>query len=258
MSDQFISGINFGCVNYINAFPFSLYLQKQSQIRLTLSSPDCLLRMLLNKEIDIALTSAAAALHYPLTYHSSFGISANQQVLSVNLYAQPSFFTKPSRVAVPRESTSSLALLQTLSHHVWNQKHQFVSFPMQTIPKLSHTQYDALLLIGDTALRHLDIPYFTRYDLAYEWYTWTKLPFVFATLLTVHSNQKSYEKLFSALEEAIKNADRSVILEAARQQTNLPISLLKDYYSLLHYRLTAEDHESLHLFKHYYSHVQKA
>lgn len=131
---------------------------------------------------------------------------------------------------------------------------------MHTIPKLPHTHYDALLLIGDTALHHLEIPYFTRYDLASEWYAWTKLPFVFATLLTLPTNQQSYEHLFLSLEEAIthfENGEHSAVLAAAHQRTNLPYSLLNEYYSLIRYRLTPEDQESLLLFKHYYSYVQQ-
>lgn len=259
MSNQLVNCLNFGCVNYINALPLSLYLQEQSNVRVILSSPDHLLQMLLKKEVDIALTSTVGAWHLPLTCHPLFGISARHRVLSVNLYAKPTFFTQPSCVAVPQESTSSVALLKTLSHYVWKQNHHFISYPMHTIPQLPHTHYDALLLIGDIALRHLELPYFACYDLAHEWYKWTQLPFVFATLLTTQSNQKSYEHLFSSLKTAIthfENEGRIDVLKYAHQRTNLSYALLNEYYSLLHYRLTEEDQESLYLFKHYYSHVQ--
>lgn len=258
MSDQLLGCLNFGCVHFINAFPFSIYLQNHPQIHLTLHSPDRLLQMLLTKKIDIALTSSVGALHHPLIHLPSFGIAARHRILSVNLYAQPSFFTRPSRVAVPQESTSSTALLRMLCHYVWKQNPLFIPVPMHTIPCLSHEHYDALLLIGDTALQHLVIPHFTRYDLAHEWHAWTQLPFVFATLLTLPSTHQSYDILFVALEEALSNFEhhKTSVLETAHQTTQLPYEILQEYYSLLHYRLTEEDQESLYLFKHYYSHVQ--
>lgn len=91
MSNQLLGCLNFGCVHFINAFPFSIYLQNHPQIHLTLHSPDRLLQMLLTKKINIALTSSVGALHYPLVHHPSFGIAARHRILSVNLYAQPSF-----------------------------------------------------------------------------------------------------------------------------------------------------------------------
>lgn len=262
MSYQFAHRLTFGCVQYINALPFSLFMIGQSSVLTTLAAPSQLLDMLVQQSVDLALTSSIGSWHPAHTRHSFLGIAAHRHVHSVNLYATPHFFSRPSRVAVSQDSKSSSMLLRILSRHVWQQsRHQYIPVPAQNIPFLSAQDYDALLLIGDLALKHPNISSFHRYDLASEWYQWKQLPFVFATLLALENNPKS-KQLLPFLEEALALFEedpqyQQAVCHTAHQHTDIPLPVLDEYYSSLQYRFTEEHFESLALFKEYATYESK-
>ncbi|AAD18654.1 hypothetical protein CpB0535 [Chlamydia pneumoniae TW-183] len=255
MSNQLQPCISLGCVSYINSFPLSLQLIKRNDIRCVLAPPADLLNLLIEGKLDVALTSSLGAISHNLGYVPGFGIAANQRILSVNLYAAPTFFNSPQpRIAATLESRSSIGLLKVLCRHLWRiPTPHILRFITTKVLRQTPENYDGLLLIGDAALQHPVLPGFVTYDLASGWYDLTKLPFVFALLL--HSTSwKEHPLPNLAMEEALQQFESSPeeVLKEAHQHTGLPPSLLQEYYALCQYRLGEEHYESFEKFREYY------
>ncbi|WP_100934610.1 menaquinone biosynthesis protein [Candidatus Chlamydia corallus] len=255
MPDQLEPRISLGCVNYINSFPFSLELIKRDDLDCFLAPPADLLNFLIEGKLDVALTSSLGTISHKLSYIRGFGIAAHQRILSVNLYAAPTFFTSPQpRIAATLESRSSIGLFKILCRHLWHvPTPHILRFTTTEVLTQTPANYDGLLLIGDAALKHPEIPGFTTHDLASGWYDLTKLPFVFALLL--HRTSWEENPLPNlALEEALEHFESSPenVLQKAHKHTGLNPSLLEEYYTLCHYRLGEEHYESLEQFREYY------
>ncbi|AAF39524.1 menaquinone biosynthesis family protein [Chlamydia trachomatis] len=253
MSRQFRSCLTVGCVCYVNALPFSIGLSQAPGVSLQTDTPSNLVSKLLSKEIDYALTSVIAKFSSPLHQVSFFGIAAYQKILSVNLHATPQFFAKEApRIAATKESRSSIALMRILCKNLWK-------IPFPSITLLSSKEildqvelYDALLLIGDTALHHQIIPGFQTYDLVTSWHDLTSKPFVFAGVLS-HSSTlplQLQQEFFSSLHYFQDH--REEIWRKAAALLKLPESLMQQYYSLCRYELSEEDFAGLQQFKNYY------
>lgn len=248
--------INFGCVNYINALPFSLPLLENSYLQLHLAPPAELLKKILHHEIDCALTSSIGTVAQKLQCLPGWGIAAHKHVQSVNLYTSSSFFSssKP-KVAITNESLSSVALFKILCHNLWQvPSPQIEHLSPSEIINLSPDRYDGLLLIGDAALKHPQIPQFTTHDLAQCWDELTGMPFVFAVVLNRTSWENCSSLIHLALESALSHFENSPqeVIETAHKRTNLSHKDLRTYYSLLRYRLGEEDYAGLKAFQQYY------
>ncbi len=114
-----------------------------------------------------------------------YGIAVKGNAHSVLLFSKYGWSDlKGKRIGITSESSTSIELLRILlekRHGV--HEYEFVKLhPAQIQNNLS--DYDAVLLIGDEALRNGElggIPGFDQmYDLAGEWCSWKELPFVFA------------------------------------------------------------------------------
>ncbi|MBQ8498674.1 menaquinone biosynthetic enzyme MqnA/MqnD family protein [Chlamydia sp.] len=253
MSRAFKHCLTVGCVRYVNALPFSIGLSRAPWISLHTDTPANLVPKLLSGDVDYALTSVIAKFSSPLYQVSSFGIAAYKKILSVNLHARPQFFSKESpRIAATKESLSSIMLVRILCENLWK-----IPFPSITsfsseevLSQAEH--YDALLLIGDTALRHPVIPGFQTYDLAASWYDLTAKPFVFAGVLSLSSESLAslQEGFSSALHYFLDH--KTEVYQKAAALLGLPVSLMQQYYTLCRYELSEEDFAGLQQFKSYY------
>ncbi|WP_201456715.1 menaquinone biosynthesis protein [Chlamydia sp. 17-3921] len=255
MSHKFSNSVTFGCVSYINALPFSLQLLSNAKMKLVLAPPAKLLSKLLNNEIDLALTSAVGAISHKLRYLPGWGIAAYKRIQSVNLYASPTFFSSPEpRIAITKESRSSVALLRILCQNLWQiPTPRMYSCSSSEVATSSPDTYEGLLLIGDSALKHPTIPGFTTYDLVQSWDELTGLPFVFAVVLCNPSWKENSLPILT-LNAAFSHFERSPkeVLETAHKRTSLSYQQLEQYYSLCRYRLEDEDYAGLKIFKKYY------
>jgi chorismate dehydratase len=111
----------------------------------------------------------------------NFCIATRDQVKSVMLFSKEGWRDLDGkRIGITDDTATSVRLLQVLLMKKYGVNAGFER--MQTgINDCS--SYDAVLLIGDEALRRntYGLPGFELvFDLATEWYDWTKLPFVFA------------------------------------------------------------------------------
>jgi chorismate dehydratase len=84
------------------------------------------------------------------------------------------------RIGITDDTATSVRLLQVLLEKKYNVK---ATFERLHAGINDHAGYDAVLLIGDEALRRNKFGlsgFEIVYDLAKEWYDWKKMPFVFA------------------------------------------------------------------------------
>jgi chorismate dehydratase len=118
------------------------------------------------------------------------------------------------------------------------------------------TQYDAVLLIGDEALRRNTTGlhgFELVYDLASEWYDWQKLPFVFAVWAVKRSmpdDRKNELKtlLAASLEQAETDFAAACTLHAKR--LGLHIDKAVEYLEGFNYRIGERERRAMEVFEH--------
>jgi chorismate dehydratase len=125
-----------------------------------------------------------------------------------------------------------------------------------------YSRYDAVLLIGDEALRRnkygLD-GFELVYDLAREWYDWQKLPFVFAVWAVRKSLPAATKVQLSgilahSLEEA--GEDFVKIAGAHGQRIGLTGAETQEYLEGFNYRLGEREREAIGVFRRLYEEVE--
>jgi aminodeoxyfutalosine synthase len=108
-------------------------------------------------------------------------IATRDQVKSVMLFSNHGWAgLDGKRIGITDDTATSVRLLQVLLEKKYNVK---ATFERLHAGINDHAGYDAVLLIGDEALRRNKFGlsgFEIVYDLAKEWYDWKKMPFVFA------------------------------------------------------------------------------
>ncbi len=174
--------IRVGAVSYLNAKPLYYRLSEIAPwVRLDLDYPSVLAERLARGELDIALIPSVEYLRgaeagYEIL--SGFAIAARGPVRSVKLFSRVPF-GRIRRLALDEGSRTSQALTQVwldAAHGV--RPERIESLPMG-VSALESTA-DAVLVIGDRAMRVPHEPFLEVVDLADAWNGMTGLPFVFA------------------------------------------------------------------------------
>lgn len=248
-------------VSYLNALPFNWGLTHgagRGQFDLTLAPPAECARLLTDGLVDVALIpSIEFARISGLAPIHSLGISSCEEVRSVLLVTR----TEPQqigRVAVDRNSRTSVALLRLILARRYGCRPRFVAMPPELGPMLEG--HDAALLIGDAALRASQEhdgwrtssdagPAFRVLDLAREWNQMTRMPFVFAlwACRPVVSVPEVTAALETALTEGLAHLEEIAASESRR--TGLPFDMISTYLRFnIGYRLGAAESDSLRFF----------
>jgi chorismate dehydratase len=173
------SAVRIGAVNYLNSKPLIYELEVLApESELILDVPSRLADMLADDQLDVALIPAIE--YYRVRAYTiipNIAIASRGPVLSVTLFSRVPW-TQIRRVALDEGSRTSAALTQILLRKKYGIRPEFVPLPMDATAEEVET--DALLLIGDRAMRAC-LPGFSHaYDLGREWHDWTNLPFVYA------------------------------------------------------------------------------
>lgn len=168
-----------GAVNYLNTKPLIKHLARLAPgVELVLDVPSQLALDLAEGRLDVGLIPSIEYFrsgHY--TILPGISISSYGPVLSVKLCSKVPF-EKITRVALDEGSRTSIALTDVLLHHLFDCHPRTEPLPLHKDPIESSA--DAVLVIGDRAIRIADGTYPFTLDLGYEWSRWTGLPFVFA------------------------------------------------------------------------------
>lgn len=173
------SRIRVGAVNYLNTKPLIENLTAFApNVDLSLEVPSKLADRLRDGELDVALIPVIEYFRAG-TYSvvPDIAIASRGTVLSVTLFSKVPWQQIRS-VALDEGSRTSAALTQILFRHRYQIRPTIQPLPMDVDPESLAT--DAVLLIGDRAMRACLPGFAHSYDLGQEWFDWTGLPFVYA------------------------------------------------------------------------------
>ncbi len=174
--------IRIGAVSYLNAKPLYYRLEEWApSVELSMDIPSRLAERLAASELDVALIPSieyyrGAALGYEIL--PGFAIAARGAVRSVKLFSRVPL-RRIERLALDEGSRTSQALAR-----IWlDARHGVRPEAIESLPMgvpLQESTADAILLIGDRAMKVPDEPFAAVVDLGEAWKAMTGLPFVFA------------------------------------------------------------------------------
>lgn len=168
-----------GAVNYLNSKPLVEDLAAlDPSIDLQFDLPARLADRLADGELDVGLIPVVEYFRAG-SYHRipDIAIASSGPVLSVTLFSRVPWSAIRS-VALDEGSRTSAALTQVLL-----QKRHGITARVEPLPIATPADdltTDAVLLIGDRAMRACLPGFDFAYDLGQEWTDWTGLPFVYA------------------------------------------------------------------------------
>ncbi len=194
-----------------------------------------------------------------------FGIAVRGRAHSVLLFTR-----KPVRqldgavIAVTEDTSTTIILLRLLLEKRYGitpaayERRQHKEKRAQHVPatreRRQDSEADALLLIGDEALRfkHANTQYPFEIDLAFEWWLWQHLPFVFAVWAirkdTGAPEKKQLELGLSRSLGINLNQLEPIALEYAKT-LGLPAQELHAYLANFIYRLSQPEEAAIQRFK---------
>src|SRR5579871_1271679 len=171
--------IRVGAVNYLNTKPLICDLEALApEIKLVLEVPSRLADQLAAGELDVALIPAIEYFRSGrYTVVPDIAIASRGPVLSVTLFSRVPW-TGIRKVALDEGSRTSAALAQILLRKQYGVRPEVVPLPLDHAAE--DVDADAVLLIGDRAMRACLPGFAHAFDLGAEWHDWTGLPFVYA------------------------------------------------------------------------------
>jgi chorismate dehydratase len=238
-----------GAVNYLNTKPLICDLEKLApEAELVLDLPSRLADRLADGELDVALIPVIEYFRAG-TYSIVPGISIATRgpVLSVTLFSRVPW-GDVRRVALDAGSRTSAALTQVLLRKRYGVTPEVVPLPMDS--HAEDADADAVLLIGDRAMRACLPGFEHAFDLGQEWYDWTGLPFVYAVWAVREGAELG--RVAWALREAKRRGLARAGVIAAREAPGLGLDagFCRRYLSnILHFDLGPREQAGLH---HYY------
>jgi chorismate dehydratase len=178
--------IRVGAVSYLNAKPLYYRLVEfVPGVRLEMDVPSRLADRLAAGDLDVALIPSVeylrgASLGYEIL--PGFAIAARGAVRSVKLFSRVPV-ERIERLALDEGSRTSQALVRVWLDAAYGVRPPSIEPLPLGVPPLESTA-DAVLLIGDRAMKVPDASFHTVIDLAEAWNGLTGLPFVFALWVT--------------------------------------------------------------------------
>ncbi len=243
------SELRIGAVTYLNTKPLVYGLAEMlPDAELVFDYPSRLADALAAGELDIALVPSAEMLAHPdWTIVSDACIACRGPVLSVKLL----FRVPPKQVrtlALDEGSRTSAVLSQILLRELAGVKPRLSNLPLGH--EATQTDTDAVLVIGDRAIRSPDDEFIEVWDLGDRWCRWAELPFVFAMWVARPGiDTAAAEKAFTAA----RDRGCENLAEIAREQAvamQLPYDLVFEYLSRnLHFELGGRERRGLELFR---------
>lgn len=202
--------VRIAAINYLNTVPFVYGLEASGlskEVSMRLCSPAACAQMLLDGSADLGIVPAAVvpSLDSPHII-SDYCIGADGKVASV-LLCSDSPLSGIEEILLDTESRTSVLLLKYLCREKWKISPSFRRFDFSSETIDPSRTY---LLIGDKALGNRDRFKYVL-DLAEEWVSFKKLPFVFAVwAANTRLPQSFVEKFNQALKYGIDHIDEAV------------------------------------------------
>ena len=234
------SRLRVGAVSFLNTKPLIYPLlnkEIQTDIALSVDVPSRVATLLSEGELDVGLIpiieyfrANPSRTDYCVLPHIS--IASHGRVKSIQLFSRVPI-QEIRRIALDTNSRTSVALLKVLLAEKYGVSPAFTTCAPTVIPStaLQNRQYppfEAVLLIGDPALRHLGTTEYSI-DLGETWYKLTGLPFVYACWVAREEACLGdlAQVLFQSKERGVAQIPEIAQVEA--QKLGLPETLCLDY-----------------------------
>jgi chorismate dehydratase len=179
LEDPMTHPIRIGAVNYLNTKPLIYELESLApEAELVLEVPSRLADFLAEAQLEVALIPVVEyfrAGSYAIV--PNIAIASHGPVLSVTLFSRVPW-AGIRRVALDEGSRTSAALAQLLLGRRYGARAEVIPLPLERAAE--EVDADAVLLIGDRAMRACLPGFVHAFDLGQEWQDWTGLPFVYA------------------------------------------------------------------------------
>lgn len=229
-----------GVLNYINSLPVTLALERGSAEAVK-APPAELNQMAISGQLDLTAVSSVVYLRnrQKLAKVPDFCIASDGPVQSVRLFSRVPFEELGrGPVWMTAESETSRALLLQLYPGL-------EPYDRPGKPNLEG-RIPAALRIGDSALEEVPRGQYVA-DLGQLWKEKTGLPMVFAVWVTRPGLEETCrDMLESSYRWGLEHFDQ--VLDEAHRRTGLSIDRLRDYYSVLRFRLDGRARKGLEEF----------
>ncbi len=241
-----------GRIPYLNSVPFYHHFEKK-QFRMLPISPRRMGVLSAEGKIDAGLFSLVDYFGQEDQLELlNWCLASRDQVKSVMLFSNHGWLDLDGRViGITDETATSVRLLQVLLekkygvHALFRRLHSGVN---------DYRQYDAVLLIGDEALRRnkLGLEGFELvFDLAKEWYEWQKLPFVFAVWAVRRSLSDSDKSTIrNSIEQSLvlSEEDFQKVGLARGKELGLTGQEVVEYLEGFNFRIGEREQEAMRVF----------
>jgi len=173
------TSVRVGAVTYLNTKPLIYELEALAPgAELVLDVPSRLAELLAEGRLEVALIPVIEYFRAgSYTVIPDIAIASRGPVLSVTLFSRVPW-PEIRRVALDEGSRTSAALAQILLRKRYGVRPEVVPLPLDR--DAEEADADAVLLIGDRAMRACLPGFAHAFDLGQEWHDWTNLPFVYA------------------------------------------------------------------------------
>lgn len=235
--------ISIGAVSYLNSKPLIVGLEEAlPDARLTCDVPSRLADGLRAGDYDLALVPIVEHLRNPETILvSNACVACRGPVWSVRLY----FRTPPEqvrRLALDEGSRTSAALAQVLLWNLHGVRPELCPLPLGS--GVEESTADAILLIGDRAMRIPSGEFVEVWDLGDRWCRWAELPFVFAAWIARPGIEGELPRIAKVLEEVRDQGlgGLGAIARAEAPKLGIEQRIAESYLTHnLHFRLGPEE-----------------
>ena len=234
------SRLRVGAVSFLNTKPLIYPLlnkEIQTDMVLSLDVPSRVATLLSEGRLDVGLIPTIeyfradpSGTNYCIL--PDISIASNSGVQSIQLFSRVPV-QEIRRIALDTSSRSSVALLKILLAEKYGVSPAFTTCaptvnPSTALQNRQYPPFEAVLLIGDPALRHLGTTEYSV-DLGEAWYKLTGLPFVYACWVarTDASLGDLPEVLLQSKERGIAQIPEIARIEA--RKLGLPETLCLDY-----------------------------
>ena len=242
-----------GKIPYLNTVPFHAHFEKR-QFRILPVAPRRMGVLSLQGELDAGLFSLMD--YFQQEDHLELlglCLATRDQVKSVMLFSKEGWRDLDGKkIGITDDTATSVKLLRVLLEKKYGVK---AKFERMHAGVNDHSAYDAVLLIGDEALRRnkfgLD-GFELVFDLAKEWYDWQKLPFVFAVWAVKRSVTDAIkEELGAILSNSLQKSEESFAAVAALhgRRIGLTEQETQEYLEGFNYRLGEREREAMAAFR---------
>ncbi|HAP36875.1 MAG TPA: aminofutalosine synthase MqnE [Bacteroidetes bacterium] len=242
-----------GKIPYLNSVPFYENIE-QRQFKILPIVPRRMGQLSAKDQIDAGLFSLMDYFAQEQKLElMNYCIATRDQVKSVMLFSKEGWQGLHGKnIGIIDDTATSVRLLQVLLEKKYGVKANFVRMHASVN---DFSQFDAVLLIGDEALKANKsglLGFDLVFDLAKEWYDWQKMPFVFAVwahkkTLPAEKKEELQHIILQSLEKS-ENQLESIGTLHGRMITLSPTET-SEYLQGFNYRLGEREKEAMNIFK---------